>query len=316
MGCGLTTFETVFITFQITIMIIIVCGSSLVLIAFGKFNHLQTSSGKFVANLSASDLCLGLSLPFQISFFFFPSLNLSKEACLLRYEVIIFTSTSSLISLLFTVIDRHIAVTYPLRYTMIMSDRTADILIGVVWIYALSISCPPLLGYNTFDTAPLCAYELVMAKPYRLIVALHFICLPTIMFIIYCRIFYMAWSHRRTIMAQQTGGSYVVNTSLKRETKTAVVMATVMLFFTLCWLPFSTIQVAQAVEFSVHRAFISNFLVFLGLFNSIMNPFIYVWKNKQYKEAFRKILCFWRNPNVVTDVQIHVASTSLKRPTR
>lgn len=310
MGANLSTFETVIVTFQIIITLVVVSGSSLVLYAFGKFNHLQTPSGKFIANLSASDLCLGLSLPFQISFFYHPWLSFTKEACLLRFEVIIFTSTSSLISLLFTVFDRHIAVYNPLRYPSLMCDRTANVMIGIVWIYAMGLAIPPLLGYNTFDEAPICAYELVMAKPYRMLVALHFICLPVIMFIIYCRIFYTAWSHKRAISSQHTGIMYNNNTSIQRETKTAVVMAIVMLFFTLCWLPFSFIQLLQAVEFSVDKAVISNFLVFIGLMNSIMNPFIYVWKNKQYKEAFRKILCFPQNPNRVSDLQI--ASISLE----
>jgi hypothetical protein len=61
-------------------------GNVLVLCAFKRFNHLQTPTGKFIANLAISDLCLGLSVPFQISFFFNPELNFMIGPCLLRFE--------------------------------------------------------------------------------------------------------------------------------------------------------------------------------------------------------------------------------------
>ncbi|XP_063447753.1 adenosine receptor A2b-like [Mytilus trossulus] len=287
---NISTFEIAIVTFQVLIMFFIVTGNVLVLCAFKRFHHLQTSTGRFIANLAIADLCLGITLPFQISFFFYPELNFIIESCLLRFELIIFTSTSSLLSLFFTVVDRYIAVLYPLRYHVIMSEKVANILICIVWIYAATLAIIPLLGYNTFKSGMFCAYELVMATSYRLLVALHFIVLPVIMFLIYCRVFFVAWSHKKKIMSEQCFNTSI-HVRIQKEMKMAVIMAVVMLGFSLCWLPFAVIQIIQALEFSVNRAFISNFLVFLGLLNSVINPFIYVWKNKQYKEAFRKIIC-------------------------
>lgn len=297
-----TMVEVIIVTFQMIIMILIVSGNILVLCAFKTFHHLQTSTGKFIANLAVADLCLGLTMPFQISFFFHPEMSFIKEACLLRFEVIIFTSTSSLLSLFFTVVDRHIAVLYPLRYHSIMSWQRANTLICIVWTYAATLALIPLLGYNSFPLAPICVYELVMWKSYRLVVALHFIVLPIIMFIIYCRVFIIAWSLRKKITGTNCVGSFNINVRIQRETKTAAIMAIVMLAFSLCWLPFAFIQVIQAVEFNDNQAFISNFLVFLGVLNSIINPIIYVWKNKQYKTAFKKIICICKRFDQVMDI--------------
>ena len=298
----LATFQILIVSFQIAIMLLIVSGNVLVLCAFKRFNHLQTPTGKFIANLAISDLCLGLSVPFQISFFFNPELNFMIGPCLLRFEVIIFTSTSSLLSLFFTVIDRYVAVLYPLRYHLIVSDKVAHILISIVWIYATILAILPIVGYNTFHSAMLCAYELVMEKTYRVLVALHFIVLPVIMFLVYSRVFFIAWSHQKKILSEQNSGFNNINAKIQRETKTAFITVVVMLAFTFCWLPFAVIQLVQAVEFTVDRALVSNFLVFLGIFNSVINPFIYVWKNKQYKEAFRKIICFCKKFDRVMDV--------------
>lgn len=200
---NLSTFEIVIVLFQVTIMLFVLTGNILVLYAFTRFHHLQTSTGKFIANLAIADLCLGLTMPFQISFFFNPELNFMIGPCLLRFEMIIFTSTSSLLSLFFTVVDRYIAVLYPLRYQVIVSDKVTNILIGIVWNYAFVLAILPILGYNTFDTAMLCAYELVMAKPYRLLVSLHFIIIPVIMFMVYSRVFLIAWSHKKKIFSEQ-----------------------------------------------------------------------------------------------------------------
>jgi ammonia channel protein AmtB len=171
-----------------------------------------------------------------------------------------------------------------------------------VWIYATILAILPIVGYNTFHSAMLCAYELVMEKTYRVLVALHFIVLPVIMFLVYSRVFFIAWSHQKKILSEQNSGFNNINAKIQRETKTAFITVVVMLAFTFCWLPFAVIQLAQAVEFTVDRALVSNFLVFLGIFNSVINPFIYVWKNKQYKEAFRKIICFCKKFDRVMDV--------------
>ena len=288
----LSTFEILIVLFQVIVMLSVLTGNILVLYAFTRFHHLQTPTGKFIANLAIADLCLGLSMPFQMSFFFHPELNFMIGPCLLRFEVIIFTSTSSLLSLFFTVGDRYIAVLYPLRYQVIVSDKVTNILIGIVWIYAFVLAILPIIGYNTFDTAMLCAYELVMTTSYRLLVALHFIIFPVVMFMIYSRVFLIAWSHKKKIFSEQATGCNSISVKIQHETRTAMITVVVMLIFTLCWLPFAVLQIIQAVEFSVSRAFVSNFLVFLGLLNSVMNPFIYVWKNKQYKKAFRRIICF------------------------
>lgn len=285
---GPSTVATVFVTLQFVIMMLILSGNTLVLIAYSKFRHLQTVTGKFVANLAVSDLVLGLMHPFQIAFFFHPELEKIEYACLLRFQSIYFTTTVSLISLLCTVVDRFIAIVMPLRYHMIMSDKMAYIMIVTSWLYAAMFTSLPFFGLNTWDMAPFCLFELVMSSQYRLACALHTIILSVVMFIIYMKIFHVAWNHYKRIRAEEI---VIPNASqMHKDSKMAQVMALVVLSFTLAWLPFCLIQIFQTISFSVNKAIAGNFAVFLGIANSTINPVIYVWKNKEYRKAFKLVL--------------------------
>ncbi|XP_041365865.1 5-hydroxytryptamine receptor-like [Gigantopelta aegis] len=79
---------------------------------------------------------------------------------------------------------------------------------------------------------------------------------------------------------------------LKRERKAARTLAIITGCFLICWLPFFIeALVMPFVKDKIHIPMeLSSFFLWLGYFNSLMNPIIYTKFSPEFRNAFRKIL--------------------------
>lgn len=87
--------------------------------------------------------------------------------------------------------------------------------------------------------------------------------------------------------------------ALARERKTVKTLGIIMGTFILCWLPFFI--VALVMPFCPHACFMPRWLEdvinWLGYSNSLLNPIIYAYFNKDFQSAFKKIIkCHFCRP--------------------
>ena len=83
----------------------------------------------------------------------------------------------------------------------------------------------------------------------------------------------------------------------KRERKAAKTLAIITGAFVVCWMPFFVIAVLLPIcadECPISPVIISLFL-WLGYFNSTLNPILYTIFNQDFRNAFTRILCGRRN---------------------
>lgn len=78
----------------------------------------------------------------------------------------------------------------------------------------------------------------------------------------------------------------------KRERKAAKTLAIITGAFVVCWLPFFITALLLPLCDSCNLSdYIINFFLWLGYFNSTLNPVIYTIFSPEFRQAFKRILC-------------------------
>lgn len=80
----------------------------------------------------------------------------------------------------------------------------------------------------------------------------------------------------------------------KRERKAAKTLAIITGAFVMCWLPFFILALVMPLCSSCLnyiQPYVVNFFLWLGYFNSTLNPVIYTIFNPEFRQAFKRILC-------------------------
>lgn len=161
--------------------------------------------------------------------------------------------------------------------------RLAWTAIGLGWLYSITIASVPLY-WNNWDTASSCELHEVMPVPFTmLILTPNFGLVWLAMFIVYWRI----W--RETAAVRRRWGNHP---GKPPDGKSIQVVLLVLGSFTLCWMPFFTVLVLQAVD-GLHKSFASTLYksaLALAMTNSGMNPLIYAWKNSEFMSTFTQLL--------------------------
>ncbi|XP_060942987.1 5-hydroxytryptamine receptor 7-like [Limanda limanda] len=106
----------------------------------------------------------------------------------------------------------------------------------------------------------------------------------------------------------------------KREQKAAATLGVVVGAFTFCWLPFFLVSTARpfvcGVECSCVPLWLERTLLWLGYANSLINPFIYAFFNRDLRTTYRHLLrCRFRNINrKLSAVGMHEALKLVVKP--
>ncbi|XP_018335910.1 5-hydroxytryptamine receptor-like isoform X2 [Agrilus planipennis] len=78
----------------------------------------------------------------------------------------------------------------------------------------------------------------------------------------------------------------------KRERKAAKTLAIITGAFVMCWLPFFILALLMPLCDKCNiSGYVMNFFLWLGYFNSTLNPVIYTIFSPEFRQAFKRILC-------------------------
>ncbi|KAM6916102.1 5-hydroxytryptamine receptor 7 [Xenentodon cancila] len=106
----------------------------------------------------------------------------------------------------------------------------------------------------------------------------------------------------------------------KREQKAAATLGIVVGAFTFCWLPFFLVSTARpficGVECSCVPLWLERTLLWLGYANSLINPFIYAFFNRDLRTTYSNLLrCRYRNINrKLSAAGMHEALKLVEKP--
>ncbi|KAG9509851.1 hypothetical protein GZH46_01622, partial [Fragariocoptes setiger] len=135
------------------INVVVIVGNVLVILAVYASAKLRNVTNLFVVSLAVADLILGVAvLPYSLLFEIMNVWLFGELWCRAWLVVDVWISTASILNLCAISIDRYVAVTRPMRYKALMTNRRARLVIGLVWCVAFLVCLPPLVRQQAFET--------------------------------------------------------------------------------------------------------------------------------------------------------------------
>lgn len=237
--------------------------------------HLRNICGFLIVNLAVADF---IASAFAIPIFFY-ALSHTKH-CFGSHNTLILVGIGlSLISVAASIgtlvslsVDRSFAICCPLKHKTFMTFTKLKVKIVSIWL-----ACTTLLIW--------CVVRLGAAEDVHLISSLFILCFLIIITSGVVTLLHVRKnSSRVSKLHQNQGGSQFSVTMRQRNQQVAKTVGIVVMFFCLSWSPFVVLRMSNPLDYSQNLSFWFNSL---GLANSAMNPCIYFYRHRNYREALK-----------------------------
>ncbi|KAH9416944.1 receptor, partial [Dermatophagoides pteronyssinus] len=305
------------------ICIIVVFGNGLTMLSICKERYLRTVTNYFVASLAFADCLVGsIVMPFSVvhevmnKWWIF-----GQDWCDLWHSFDVLASSASILNLCVISLDRYWAITDPITYPSRMTPRKAFIFILSLWLCSALISFPAIVWWRAVAKQPIEPYRCNFTDDVGYLVfssIISFYGPLTIMVFTYYRIYVVACEQNRSLKSGVKqiemscigfggggGGHFneqqihsmnknAKNSSQTSKRKAAKTLGIVMGVFILCWLPFFVTNILMGICPNIcimKPDLVFSIVTWLGWLNSAMNPIIYACWSKDFRRAFRKLLC-------------------------
>ncbi|XP_061193009.1 alpha-2A adrenergic receptor-like [Saccostrea echinata] len=267
--------------------------STLVIGVIRKFKRLQTPTNFFIASLASADILVALMIPIFTTSLLLPANLYHELVCSIPNRLLILSCGASILSLAAVAFDRYIALTNSLEYVQIMTKRKTYSLIVSAWIYsALIVSIPMSFtkDHSVGNPRKNCGFGHIHPRGHLLFASMLFFPACVLIFFCYYKIFTIAKHQSRAIYDQEQSIANAIHMRyVNRDCKYAKTLAVLILVFIVFWFPFQfTLLLIALTDIQVCDE-VLNYLLYLAAFNSVMNPWLYAYKNTHIRSAFRKI---------------------------
>ncbi|XP_055260922.1 adenosine receptor A2a [Moschus berezovskii] len=297
---------SVYIAVELAIAVLAILGNVLVCWAVWLNSNLQNVTNYFVASLAAADIAVGvLAVPFAVTLS--TGFCAACHSCLFFACFVLVLTQSSIFSLLAIAIDRYIAIRIPLRYNGLVTGARAKGVIAVCWVLSFAIGLTPMLGWNNCSPQEgrngsracgegqvACLFEDVVPMGYMVYYNfLACVLLPLLLMLgVYLRIFLAARRQLEQTESQAPARGPRARSTLQKEVHAAKSLAIIVGLFALCWLPLHVINCFTFFCPACGHAppWLMYLTIVLSHGNSVVNPFIYAYRIREFRHTFRRIV--------------------------
>ncbi|XP_029038588.1 RYamide receptor-like isoform X2 [Osmia bicornis bicornis] len=291
-------FKGIIYFFYSTVFVVALTGNGLVCYVVHSSPRMKTVTNFFIVNLAFGDILMALFCipPSFISIFILQYWPFGEELCpTVNYlqAVSVLVSAYTLVAIS---IDRYIAIMWPLRPRL--SKRQAQLLILGVWILAMVISFPiavvsklsqPSLRYERCNQYVCLEVWPSMENRYYYSIALlvlQYVIPIMVLVFTYTSIAVMVWGKRPPGEAENVRDQRMA----RSKRKMVKMMVTVVIVFTICWLPFNILMLImdnnEALNNWAGLPLVWMALHWLAMSHSCYNPVIYCWMNARFRSGF------------------------------
>ena len=247
--------------------------NSFVILAVKKTPRLQSKTNILLACLAATDAFIGLTAqPSSILFEMCRLFDMKGLAEKLRFyfheRALSAGITNSLLHLMLVTFERLVAIKFTNHYPFLITGKNIKVSVATFWIVAL------------------CTWVLRYIAPYVVMFTLGPLVPSCIIFIVisYVILYRETLRHKKRIKTEQIA-QQEVETFLK-ENKALKTTVYVVGSIVLCFIPASFLFLSIVVEsltFEKSASF-ESFCRVLSLLNSLFNPLIYFWRDKEMRK--------------------------------
>ncbi|XDV54620.1 hypothetical protein PO909_022869 [Leuciscus waleckii] len=231
----------------------------LVIISISHFKKLHTPTNLLILSLAVADLIVGL---IESCWYF------GETFCSLFLFIVFVVVSASLGNLVFISLDRYIAVSDPLRYTVRVTTDKVVCCIIINWLCSCIYSVIILYNIN-FN------FEHVVTD-----LIITFVAPSSVIMSIYMKIFCVA-KHQAKVVNSVTGVS-------RSQRKAAKTLGIVVAVFFMCWIPYYIVILIEGNESTESVEF--NVTCWIVYMNSCMNPLIYALFYKWFRISAKHIV--------------------------
>lgn len=303
-----------------------ILGNLLVIVSVMRHRKLRVITNYFVVSLALADMLVAMvAMTFNASVQLTGRWMFGSLMCDIWNSTDVYFSTASILHLCCISVDRYYAIVKPLKYPINMTKKVVAVMLLNTWLSPAIISFLPIrMGwYSTEDHLEYLSHhpevcDFKVNKFYALLSSSISFWIPcTIMIFTYLAIFREANRQEKAMHLRQGNAMLMHRNSreiphdngmthpghgtpsrdrsiskMKREHKAARTLGIIMGVFILCWLPFFLWYVSVSVcgEACYCPDEVVALLFWIGYFNSTLNPLIYAYFNRDFREAFRSTL--------------------------
>uniref|UniRef100_A0A3Q3IJX2 Adenosine receptor A2 n=1 Tax=Monopterus albus TaxID=43700 RepID=A0A3Q3IJX2_MONAL len=287
--------------FEVLIAVFSVLGNVLVCWAVCLNSNLQTITNFFVVSLAVADIAVGvMAIPFAIVI----STGFCSNfyGCLFIACFVLVLTQNSIFSLLAIAIDRYIAIKLPLRYNSLVTSERARSIIAICWVLSIGIGLTPMMGWHKSpesanSTCPpglmKCLFEAVVDMKY-MVYFNFFACvlIPLLLMLAIYLCIFMAARHQLKLIEVKAVHGDKSRSTMQKEIQAAKSLAIIVGLFAVCWLPLHIINCFTLFCPQCDRPplWVMYVAIILSHANSVINPFIYAYRIREFRQTFRKII--------------------------
>jgi hypothetical protein len=265
-----------------------IAANLFLLVVLLRHESLRTHANVFVANIAASDTCLGLSTmlvrPFDL--LTHATVEVARMSCLAFVFSAIFTNMTSIHALLCATCERYVKICHPYRAHALCRGGVVGFMIGLSWSCSFIFTGLLLIGPHWYP-ASTCHFTSVV--DIHILSALAFY--PTLLIVFLCffnaRIFMTVRRHRRQIQVQVAGARKEPSSEGRTKIVGLVVMLTLVSYFVYF---LSVLGGMLIPEYNTTYYVVSTVSFLIMFANNIANPVIFGWKDKLIRKHAKKLL--------------------------
>ncbi|XP_061129303.1 lysophosphatidic acid receptor 2-like [Syngnathus typhle] len=279
--------DYVIVSLGMTVCFIVILSNLMVIGAILKNRRFHFPIYYLLGNLAFADLFSGVSY-LHLMFHTGPwTIKLSKYQWFVRQGLINTSLTASVLNLLAVAVERHQTI-FNMQLHSKMSTRRVFVIMIFIWLVAIVMGLVPTMGWHCLCDLDKCSTMAPLySRSYLVFWALLNLLTFSIMVAVYTRIFLYV-RHKSKQMSQHT-------TQMRHRETVLNLMKTVSMIlgcFVICWTPGLVVLLLDGLgcdECKVLRY--EKYCLVLAECNSLVNPIIYSFRDKDMRRTFKEILC-------------------------